>query len=176
MARDDNQTLFKVADMIRRVLDLTEPTDEILIGRSNILTKDYNKRLYVVDEIPSQTVMSSGERYDGEAEKMTFITVIRHDVTIDVYGYTAYSDASRLVALLRSQAASDAKIALGLTSFHVSSKTDLKELTGTQYINRVQLACIVHDTETVEIDTLRIDTARMQIRNEKGIFYDSESE
>lgn len=171
---DDNDVLFKVADLVRRLT--SAPDGEILIGRENIVNKDYNKRIYVVDTIPPAQVVGSGEKFNGTTEKMKFITMFRHDITIDVYGSTAYADASRLIALLRSQAGHDAKTALGFSAFNVSSKTDLKELTGSQYINRVQLACVVHNCETLEIDTMRIDTAQITIRNEKGIFYDSESE
>lgn len=173
---DDNNTLFKVGDLLRRVLNLPADTDKILIGRANIVNKDYMKQLYVIDEIPPAQVISSGEKFDGVAEKMKFITHFRHDVTIDVYGATAYADANRLFGLLRSQAAHDAKTALALTGFNVSSKTDLKELTGSQYINRIQLACVVHNTETVEIDTMRIDVAKLKIINEEGTIYVSQFE
>lgn len=173
-APDDNEILFKVGDLIRRLTNA--PDGEILIGRANIVNKDYRKRLYVVDEIPPAQVISSGEKFDGIAEKMKFMTMYRADITIDVYGATAYTDAKTLTALVRSQAGHDAKTALGFTGFNVSSKTDLKELTGSQYINRIQLACVVQYCETVEIDTMRIEVARMKIITEEGTIYDSESE
>lgn len=170
---DDNDLLFRVGELVRILTNAQK--GELYIGRENILNKDYTKRIFVVDELPPATVLSSGEKFNGTTEVMKFVTMYRHDVTIDVYGATAHLEASKLVGLLRSQLAHDTKTALGLSGFNVSSKTDLKELTGTQYINRIQLACVVHNCETVEIQTMRIDTATLQIRNEKGIIYDSES-
>lgn len=173
---DDNGILFKVAELIRVLMDIDENSDEILIGRENIAIKDYDKRLIIVDEIPAANPVSNAERYDGEAETMAFLTTFRHDITVDVQGKTAYSDATRLVGMIRSQLAHDTKNTLGITGFAVSSKTDLKGLTGTQNINRIQLACVVHNCETVEIETMRIDVARFKIINEKGTIHDSQSE
>ena len=174
---DDNNTLFKVAELIRLVtgMDQEEANASIVIGRSNILNFDYNRLLYVIDIIPSSSLVSAGQKFDGVNETTNFIELWRHDVTIDVYGQDAWQDALTLSSLFRSQLATDAKTSLGLTSFVVSSKTDLKELTGSQYINRVQLGCVVQNCEVVEIETLRIDAVQLRIINEKGTLYDSQS-
>jgi len=161
--------VIAVAKFVRDLLDYDEQL--IRVGRQNFERKQFESAYIVVDDLGDAQRIASGEEYDGTAESMNLTTVWRGPVTLDFYGEDAHTRALNVATRMRSQAAAELQQALGLAIFTPSSITDLKQLTGQQYGERVQMTLTVHLTNSADIDTLRIDTAQLEIRNEQGVQY-----
>jgi len=112
---------------------------------------------------------ASLETYDGDTEVLSLGGIWKGPVTLDFYGANTYNRAIDFSLRLRSQAGLELKEALGVTVYHPTGPTDLKQLTGQQYGERVQIEMQVEISIDVDIDTLYIDTAQTEIRTEKGI-------
>lgn len=151
--------------------DLLEHPDEslIVIGRENYDVTDFTTEYIVIDALGQMGKVGNMEDYDGDTEKLAIGAVWRGPVTLDFHGNDAYSRAIEYGLLARSQRAYELKQTLGVNIFHSSGPTDLKFLTGEQYSNRVQIELQIEYTHEVIIDTLRIDTAQIEIRTEKGV-------
>lgn len=158
-----------VAKFVRDLLTYDEQL--IRIGRQDFEREQFEKAYIVVDDLGEAQRIASGEEYDGSTgvESMNLSIVWRGPVTLDFYGDDAYARALDVATRMRSQAAAELQQGLGLAIFTPSGITDLKQLTGQQYGERVQMTLTVHLTNSVDIDTLRIDTAQLEIRNEQGV-------
>jgi hypothetical protein len=162
--------LVAVAAFVRDLLAYDEQL--IRIGRQNFERKQFETAYIVIDALGQQARTASLETYDHDAEEMSYGAVHRGVVTLDFYGAGAYTRANTFGLLVRSQAALELKKTLGVDIHQPSGLTDVKALTGQQYGERVQVEMVVElGTETVA-DTLRIDTAILEIRNEDGVQYD----
>ena len=77
--------------------------------------------------------------------------------------------ATRFALLIQSQASRDLQEALGLGVYQASGLTDVKMLTSQQYGERQELTLNVRYATAADIDTLRIDTAQIELRTEIGL-------
>lgn len=160
-----NPLCIKVAKLIRDLMRITEKT--VLIGRQDILQKDFKTGYIVVDALGASTRNASAEKFDGDTEVMTFADSFKAEITVEFFGFTAYDNAKKLTGLLRSQAALDLKHDLGFDLNRVSAVQDIKQLTGQQNGNRLQMTLMAEDTQTVDVETLRIDVAQFKILTEE---------
>lgn len=159
--------LVAVAKLVRDLLSYDEQL--IRIGRQNFSREDLETDYIVVDALGQSVRGSSLEDYDGTAEELKLGALWRGPVTLDFYGENAYTRAIEFGLHSRSQAALELKQTFGINALHPTGPTDLKALTGQQYGERVQLEMMVEYSTDVTIDTLRIDEAQFEIRNEEGI-------
>lgn len=162
-----NEVLKRVALFTRDLLAYDEQL--IRIGRQNFQRNEFETGYIVVDGLGSMARTASMEEYDGELEEMYIGGVWRGPVTLDFYGNGAYSRALEYALRMRSQTALELKQSLGIEIHQPSGITDVKQLTGQQYGERVQLEMTVEYSDDVTIDTLRIDEAQLEIRTEEGI-------
>lgn len=160
-----NPLCIKVAKLVRDLMQL--PEGIVLIGRQDILQKDFKTGYIVIDQLGAATRTASDEKFDGNTEVMTFADLFRAEITVEFFGFTAYDNARKLTGILRSQAALDLKHDLGFDLKRVSSVQDVKQLTGQQNGNRLQMTMIAEDTQTVDVETLRIDIAQFKILTEE---------
>jgi len=163
-----------VALFVRDLLTYEEQL--IKLGREGYEITDFTIGYIVVDALARQERIASLESYDGTAEELKLGSMWRGQMTLDFYGDGAYDRAVDFSLRMRSQAALELKKTLGIEIQQPTGPTDVKQLTGQQYGERVQLEMAVQSSSEVTINTLRIDTAQFEIRNEEGIQYVGESE
>ena len=164
-----NALTVAAAKFVRDLLTYNEQL--IRIGREDFTREQMETAYIVVDDVGPATRISSGEEYDGTAESMELSVVWRGALTLDFFGDGAYARAATFVAKMRSQAALDLRRSLAFNIYEAGTITDVKALVGQQYGERVQIACTAELTTAANIDTLRIDTAQIEIRNEQGVQY-----
>jgi hypothetical protein len=162
----NNPLLKKIAALICDVMGIDESSGLVLIGRRNFEQKDAKTGYIVVDQLGTSERESGSEQYDGDAEVMTYSAIYKTSVTIEFYGDAAHDNARELAGRLRSQAAFEKKYALGIGVNQVSSISDVAQLTGQQYGNRLQMTVVAHDCRTVDVETKRIDVAQFRILTE----------
>jgi len=162
-----NPALVAVAKLVRDLLGYNEQL--IRIGRHGKSREDFETAYIVIDTLAPAALVGNMETYDGTAEQLKLGSMWRGSVTLDFYGDSAYTRARDFSLLAKSQAAYDLKRTLGINAYHASGPTDLKALTGQQYGERVQIEMVVEISADVTIDTLRVDIAQTEIRNEEGI-------
>ena len=161
--------LVAVATLIRDLLTHNEQL--IRIGRQNFEREEFETDYIVVDALGLSQRIGSLEEYDGDTENLSLGHMWRTSVTVDFYGPGAYSNQERFALLLRTQTALDLKKSLSIDVHQASTCIDLKALTGQQYGNRVQLELSVISNSQIDVTTLRIDTAQLEIRTEEGVQY-----
>jgi hypothetical protein len=162
-----NPTVKAIALLVRDLMGYDEQL--IRVGRQNFERDDFLRAFVVVDELGQGTRVGNTETYDGDAEELSLGAMWKGPVTLDFYGTGAYTRAIEFSLRAKSQTACDLKRALGINAYHTGGPTDLKALTGQQYGERVQIEMVVEVSSEIVIDTLRIDTAQIQIRTEEGI-------
>ena len=162
-----SEHLIRVAKFVRDLLAVDEQL--VRIGRQNFERKQFEAGYIVVDGLGALLRSGSLETYDGDAEQISLGTVWKGPVTLDFYGEDAYTRANDFSLRICSQAARELRRTLGITIYQVSGITDVKALTGQQYGERMQVAVTIEISNQVVIDTLRIDTAQLEIRTEEGI-------
>lgn len=159
--------LVAIAKLVRDLLNYDEQL--IRIGRHGESREDFETAYIVVDALAPAAPVGNMETYDGTAEELKLGSMWRGSVTLDFYGDSAYTRARDFSLLAKSQTAYELKRTLGINAYYASGPTDLKALTGQQYGERVQIEMVVEISADVTIDTLRIDTAQTEIRDEEGI-------
>ena len=162
-----NESLRLTALFIRDLLGYNEQL--IRIGRQNYDIDDFNIGYIGVDSLGAAQRLASGEKYDGNTERMSFQQQWQAPVTLSFYGAAAWSTATRFALLVQSQASRELQEALGLGVYQASGLTDVKMLTGQQYGERQELTLNVRYATAADIDTLRIDTAQIELRTERGL-------
>ena len=161
-----NLILQRVAKVVRDLLEVDEQL--IRIGRQNFTQEDYETNYIVVDDVGQSLQTASLETFDEDAETLSLGGIWRGPVTLDFYGSDTYNRAINFSLLLRSQTARELKRTHEITIYHPSGPTDLKQLTGQQYGERVQIEMQVEISLDSSVDTLRIDTAQLELNSEKG--------
>lgn len=161
--------LKTVAIFVRDLLSYDEQL--IRIGRQNFEREDFEAAYIVVDALTAHGRVASTEQYNGTTETAAYSDTWRGTVLIDFYGSGAYDRAAEFSGRCRSQTAYDLRRALSIDMYRPSGVTDVAALTGQQYGERYQLEIVVMHTTTTNIDTLRIDTAQLEIRDETGVKY-----
>lgn len=140
------------------ILGLLEYDEQLIKrGEVNQVRADDETDYIVVNALSPAQPISSGRSYDGEAEKLTITSSLRMPVTVDFFGLNAYQVALNLQLLLKTDKAAYLQNQHGVTLAAVSALTDVKQLTGSQYINRYQLTLNLLYNESLIIDALRID-------------------
>ena len=165
-----NKVLLAVAKFVRDLMVVDEQL--IRIGRQNFTREEFDKAYIVVDGLGAMQRAASSESFDGDAEVLSLGVLWRGPVTLDFYGSTAYTQATEFSMRMRSQAAFELKQTLGIDMQQPSTITDVKDLTGQQYGERMQIEMVVSISNELDIETLRIDTAQLEIRNEDGVQFD----
>ncbi len=165
-----SEILIRVAKYTRDLLGVDEQL--IRIGRQNFEREEFETDYIVIDALGPALRSGSLETYDGDAEQLSLGAIWKGPVTLDFYGDDAYTRAIDFSLRMRSQAARELRRALGISIYQVSGITDVKALTGQQYGERMQIAATVEISNQVTIDTLRIDEAQLEIRNEEGVQFD----
>lgn len=164
-----NTVLQKVSMLVRDLLTVDEQL--IRIGREGFPEEDFETNYIVVDALGPSLSQSSLETYNGTTEVLSLGGVWRGPVTLDFYGNDTYTRAIDFSLRLRSQAGRNLKKSLGIMVYNPKGPTDVKQLVGQQYGERVQLEMTVEYSTDVDIATLRIDTAQIEIQNEDGVQY-----
>ena len=162
-----NEALRLTAMYVRDLL--THPEDEILIGRLGEDIEDFTIDYIGVDSLGAAQRMASGETFDNVDEIMTYAQQWQAPVTLSFYGDNAYSNAVRFGLLIQSQASFELQQSLGIAVYQTSQMTDVKTLTGQQYGNRYEIALNIMYSVSADVDTLRIETAQIELRTETGL-------
>ena len=156
-----NEALRQVAMFIRDLLGYDEQL--IRIGRLNTDIEDFTTPYIGVDSLGQAIRLSSGQDYDGEAEVMTHAQNWRAPVTVTFYGDGAWGRANKFALLTSSQKGFELQQAQGIGVLLAGGITDVKILAGQQYGERQELTLNVLYSVSADIDTLRIDTAQVEI-------------
>lgn len=162
-----NDALAKTATFVRDLLDYDEQL--IRVGRLGFDIDDFETAYIGVDALGAANRLGGGETYDGDAETMRYQQQWRAPVTLSFYGAGAWGRASNFVLLVKSQKAYELQRTLGIGVFQTSQLTDVKILTGQQYGERIEIAFNVQYSISASVDTLRIDTAQLELRTENGL-------
>ena len=135
----------------------------IILGRENFENVDFTKDLILIDSLTAAKNISATDSYNGTSEIQTFTTYFNQLFTLDFYGDNAYTNANKFVALLRSEKANWYLKDYNLSMLNANSIIDLKDLLGTDYVNRYQIEVSVNYFVNVDISTLKIDTINYEI-------------
>ena len=158
-----NESLRLTALFIRDLLVYGEQL--IRIGRQNYDITDFTIGYIGVDSIGPARRLASGEKYDGTLEVMQYQQQWIAPVTVSFYGDEAWSTAANFALLIQSQKSLELQESLEIGVFQAIGLTDVKMLTGQQYGERQELTLNVRYATTANVDTLRIDTARIDLIN-----------
>lgn len=157
-----NPELNNVRRIIRDLLDY--PEGLIKLGRLDDQRKDFDTDYIVVDSLAPGQPVATGQRYDGDAERLTHSARVRQPITIDFFGVNAYTNAQTLQLLLKSDKAIMLQQQFGVTMGSFQQITDVKALTGQQYGNRYQAELVIHYSPSITLDVLRIDEAVIETK------------
>lgn len=162
-----NEALKQAAIFVRDLLDYDEQL--IRIGRLGFDIDDFETAYIGVDSLGSAVRLGSGESFDGDAEIITYQQQWRAPVTLSFYGAGAWGRATNFSLLVKSQKAYELQRSQGIGVFQTSQLTDVKILTGQQYGERIEISFNVQYSISADVETLRIDTAQIELRTENGL-------
>lgn len=151
---------------------LVHPEQFIKAGRVNFNRQEFEQPYIVVDSLSADVPLASSSEYNEVDEEMRYTELVSRAFTFDFYGPTAATLCSRFRLLARSEASLQLQQGQGFTVFHPGAATNVKQLTGQQYGERMQLECQVHYSPSLIVDILRIDTAQLRIIGERGLIYE----
>lgn len=151
---------------------LTHPEAFIKAGRQNFNRQEFEQPYIVVDSLSGDIPLASSSEYNEVDEEMRYTELVSRAFTFDFYGPTAATNCSRFRLLARSELSLELQQSLSMTVFHPGAATNVKQLTGQQYGERMQLECQVHYSPSLIVDVLRIDTVQLRIIGEKGLIYE----
>lgn len=157
-----NPATLGLARFVRDLLGQPEFT-VVQIGRNNFRRDDYDALQIIIDNLGPAVRLNSSEKYDGDAEIMTYAQQWRAPCTVDFYGDEAYDQAQKFILTCQSQAGYELQLQHGVTIYEASQITDVKWLTGEQYSARYQVSLQVQYTISADVETLRIDEAQTDI-------------
>lgn len=167
-----NPATLGLARFVRDLLSQPE-FDVVQIGRNNFRRDDYNSLQIIVDNLGPAVRLNTSQKYDGDAEQMTYAQQYRAPCTVDFYGDDAYAEAQKLLLTMQSQAGFELQRRHGVTIYEAGSITDVKWLTGEQYSNRYQVSLNVQYTISADVSTLRIDEAQTDITSDVDYLHPS---
>lgn len=146
------------------VRDLLEFDEQSMTpGRINEEQVDFATNYIAIDSLSDSRALSSGNKFDGDAETMTLAKNYRETVTISFYGKDAYEISDDFIMLSGSEKATQLQESLGFTAYTSPSTIDVKMLTGQQYRNRLDVSVVCVYNKTKNISTLRIDTQQVSV-------------
>ena len=161
-----NEALRLTALFVRDLLNYDEQL--IRIGRQNYEIEDFTIPYIGVDALGAAQRLASGQRYDGTAEEMTYQQQWQAPVTLSFYGPDAWTTATQFGLLIQSQKALELQESLGLGVYQASTITDVKILAGMTYGERQDMTLSVRFAVAVDVATMRIDTAQLDVQSESG--------
>ena len=168
-----NEALRLTALFVRDLLTYNEQL--IRVGRQNYEIEDFEIPYIGVDALGAAQRLASGQKYDGTAEEMTYQQQWQAPVTLSFYGPDAWITATQFGLLIQSQKALELQESLGLGVYQVSTITDVKILAGMTYGERQDMTLNVRFAISVDVNTLRIDTAELEVRHEIIPFFQRET-
>ncbi|EAA7554723.1 hypothetical protein LO27_22455 [Salmonella enterica] len=157
--------LKAVARFVRDLLDYDEQL--IKFDRRNVQASDFSTGYIVVNGSLPQSVMARGQRFNGDAEVMTYSASVSHSIVLEFYGDKAYVNAESFLMLSESQYANELRRTHSLTIMAVSNIIDVGQLLGQSHGNRVHLSFNVQYAPRRDVQTLRIDTPQFQFLEDK---------
>jgi len=150
--------------------DLLSHSESLIkIGRLGEDITDFTTDYIGVDALGAAVRMATGEKYDGDIEKMTHSQQWKVPITLSFYGTNAWSNATKFSLLIGSQASNELQRSLGIGVFQASNLTNVKIIAGEQYGNRFEIEINVQFSIGALVDVLRIDTARLELWTENNI-------
>jgi len=139
----------------------------IIVGRENFDRIDTSKSFIIVDNLDPGSPIGTNYDYDGDIEEENFSIPVLGVFTIDFYGTNALTNAKAFIVKQRGQLSLELQRDLKITVFHTLRITNLKSIDGSTYNDRRQIEVNVQYNEELTVDTLRIDTAAVNIINDK---------
>lgn len=152
--------LINLQRFIRDLLDYDEALIEL--GRRNYKQEDFETGYIVVDGLGAARPLTRSERFDDAEEEMHYTRRLSKPCTIDFFGSVAFANSDDFVTLIGSQLSKELQESLGITIGSVSAVTDVKQLTGQQYGERLQIELNMQYNVTKVVSTLRIDDAQLE--------------
>lgn len=150
------------------VRDLLEHNEQLIkFDREDMAQDDFVTPYIVVNGSGVATKLSTGSNFDGENEIMNYNESYQQGVIIEFYGDDAYINARKFSLLNPSQKAADLKRQLQISISHVKTSTDVKQILGSAYGNRMHLEMNVNYCPSVNVETLRVDTAEFEFIEDK---------
>ena len=166
--------LVAVAKLVRDLMSYDESL--VLIGRENFGRGKSSHPYVVIDALGAQQLLATNEVFDGTVESLALGSLWTGPVTLDFYGTGAYTRVAEFCARLRTQTACDLQRTLGIVCYLPRNIIDVRALTGQQYGERIQVELTVSAPTNLTIDTLRIDIAQIEMReDDTGIFFTGET-
>ena len=163
-----NPVAVAMAIFIRDLLGHSE--DLIRIGRYDYSREELEQNFIGVDILGPVRLIGRGSSYDSGAEETTISRMSLATVTIDFYGDGAYTLSQEYMLRLCTQKAFDLiSVNSDVVPHGVVNVTDVKQLTGQQYGERIQVEQNIGVSASLAVPTLRIDAVQTEIRNEQGI-------
>lgn len=157
--------LKAVARFVRDLLSYDE--QRIKFDRRNVQASDFSTSYIVVNGSLPQSVLARGQRFNGDAEVMTYSASVSHAIVLEFYGDEAYRNAENFLMLNDSQAAKELRRKHAITIMAVSNIIDVGQLLGQSHGNRVHLTFNVQYAPARDVQTLRIDTPQFQFLEDK---------
>lgn len=157
--------LKAVARFVRDLLSYDE--QRIKFDRRNVQASDFSTSYIVVNGSLPQSVLARGQRFNGDAEVMTYSASVSHAIVLEFYGDEAYRNAENFLMLNDSQAAKELRRKHAITIMAVSNITDVGQLLGQSHGNRVHLTFNVQYAPARDVQTRRIDTPQFQFLEDK---------
>lgn len=151
-----------LAMFVRDLLNQPEG-DVVILGRMNTKRDDFTALQITIDSLGPDKPIARGQKYDGNTEVMNHNATRMQTCTIRFYGDAAYEQLNKFNLLSASEQALGIKRSLGITVYLSKGVTDIKLLAGSQYSNEFELTADVMYNESVDIETLRIDTAQFSV-------------
>ncbi len=131
--------LKAVARFVRDLLDYDEQL--IKFDRRNVQASDFSTSYIVVNGSLPQSVLARGQRFNGDAEVMTYSASVSHAIVPSFTGDKAYVNAESFMMLSESQHANELRRTHSLTIMAVSNIIDVGATPwGQSHGNRVHLS------------------------------------
>lgn len=158
-----------IIQLQRFTRDLLEIKNERLILRGRINEDQANNELdYIaIDSINRATPTIVKESYDYDNEIITYAQRYSQVFTFDFYGRGAFDNASRFVLLINSYISQRLQMKYNITVGSTSGITDIKQLTGQQYINRLQVELTAQYEKEISQELYRIESAEIEVKHDK---------
>jgi hypothetical protein len=126
---------------------LNHPEALIKLGRVNFERKQFEMDYIAIDSLTAEIPLSIGEKYADDV--MTYSSFTKKAFIVDFYGLNAYENVKKFKHLLRSQKSAELQDTYKIAVFGLSAITDVKELAGQQYGNRIQCELMVQFSENI---------------------------
>ena len=159
--------LKKIGALIILTTELVE--GEVVLARKNYLDQDFKSNLAIVDSLLNIPIGRTQD-FNGEDEKLTYITYRKSQITIDFYGDDAELNANTFEARLKSQITHEYKRDNNIEVFNNKTIQNIKNVQGKTVYDRFQIEIVVKYTDDLTDDVLRIDTAQMKVYTDDKVY------